>query len=80
MSRSIVALNELGLRIGQDHQHAILTNAEVERVRSLRDEGLSYKVLAEKFEVSKSTIAMICRFERRAQTPARWKTVQVSDA
>jgi predicted DNA-binding protein (UPF0251 family) len=75
-----IALNERGLRIGQDHQGARLTDAEVELIRSLRDEGLRYMDLAQKFEVSKSTIAMICRFERRSQTVARWKSVHVPDA
>lgn len=75
--KKLVAVNANGLRIGQDHQHAVLTDEECERIRELHREGLSYKTLAMKFEVSKSTIAMICRYARRGELPARWKTVHV---
>lgn len=75
-----IAINERGLRIGEDHQNAKLTNEEVETIRELHHEGLSYKTLAMKFDVSKSLIAAICRFERRAETAATWKTVHVQDA
>lgn len=71
----VVAINERGLRLGEDHQNAKLTDQEVNRIRELFDEGMTYRTLAEKFDVSKSTIAMICRYERRATTPAAWKTI-----
>ena len=48
-----VAVNDAGLRIGEDHPNAKLTDAEVERIRSLHEDGMSYDTLAEKFEVSK---------------------------
>lgn len=72
-----VAVNEAGLRIGEDHPNAELTDAEVELVRKLHEQGLSYDDLAEKFLVSKWTIGRICRYERRAQTPAAYKQVHV---
>ena len=46
-----VAVNEAGLRIGEDHPNAKLTDTEVEHIRSLHEERMSYDVLAEKFEV-----------------------------
>lgn len=72
-----VAVNERGLRIGEDHPNAKLTDAEVERIRSLHEDGMSYEALAEKFEVSNWAIGRICRYERRAQTPANFKAVHV---
>lgn len=75
--KRFVAVNERGLRVGEDHQNAELTNEEVERLRQLHDSGLSYRALAEKFDVSKSLVAMICRHERRAQTASGWKAVHV---
>lgn len=72
----LVAINEKGVRLGEDHQNAKLTNEEVERIRKLHQEGLGYKVLATKFEVSKWTIGRICRYERRAETPHAWKTIK----
>lgn len=74
--RKVVAVNDRGLRIGEDHQRAKLTNAEVEMIRQLHVSGLSYRTLAEKYEVSKRTIAAICRYERRSEVPSNWKTVR----
>ena len=72
-----VAINEAGLRIGEEHPNAKLTDAEVERIRDLHEfDGMTYKALAEKFEVSKWCIGRICRYERRAQRPTNWKTIE----
>ena len=73
----IVKVNERGLRIGEDHQHATHTDAEIELARQLHAEGMSYKQLAEKFEVSKSTIAGWVKFRRRGQHPTDWRKVEV---
>lgn len=70
----LVAFNECGMRIGETHHNAKLTDHEVELIRQLHEQGLTYERLAEKFEVSKWAIGMICRYQRREQTPARWKT------
>lgn len=71
-----VAVNEAGRRVGEDHPGAKLTNAEVECIRELHEtEGLGYGLLAVKFELSKSAIAKICRYERRAQFAVRVKAV-----
>lgn len=73
-----VGVNERGYRVGEDHPNALLTDWEVELVRRLHEEdGLSYAVLAEKFGVSKSSVADICQYRRRGQRPARW--VRVTD-
>lgn len=74
-----VAVNERGLRIGEDHPRADLTDAEVETIRTLHEgEGMSYSQLAEKFDQSKGAIAKICRYERRAQSVANFKAVPVA--
>lgn len=76
----LIAVNELGRRIGEDHQHARLTNEQVERIRDLHeDHGLKYSQLAAMFQVSKSAIAGICQYRRRAQTPFGWKKLEVDD-
>jgi len=72
-----VAVNERGLRIGEDHPRAELTDAEVERIRELHEEGMSYAVLAEKFEQTKGAIAKICRYERRGQFVAGFRGVPI---
>lgn len=70
----IFAINESGLRIGEGHPRATLTDREVDLVRVLHEKhGMSYGKLAEKFEQHKGTIAKICRYERRSQTAAGFK-------
>ncbi len=74
----LIAVNELGRRIGEDHQHARLSDEQVERIRDLHeDHGLKYSQLAEMFQVSKSMIAGVCQYRRRAQTPFGWKRLEV---
>ena len=74
----VIAVNERGKPIGQDHYNAKLTDADVECIRTLHEQhGLSYQVLAVKFDVSKWAVGRICRYERRNQTPARFKKIIV---
>ena len=39
------AINERGLRIGEDHQNARYTNGEVDMVHQLRDNGWSIRFI-----------------------------------
>lgn len=71
----LVALNDRGLRVGETHQNARLTNHEIDLIHELHDGGMSYGALAEKFECSKSAIADVCKFRRRGQTAVKWKTL-----
>jgi DNA invertase Pin-like site-specific DNA recombinase len=69
----LVGVNEKGLRVGQDHQRAKLTDRDVELIRSLHEDGMSYSRLAKKFEVAKSTVQDICTYRRRAQAAVKWR-------
>lgn len=78
--RKSVAINESGYRLGEDHHHARLNNEQVDRIRDLHEEhGLTYTQLAKMYGVSKSAIAGICQYRRRAQTPFGYKTLVVED-
>lgn len=74
MAKRIVGVNERGLRVGQDHQRAKLTDAAVEMIRRLHEDGFSYRVIAIKFDIAKSTVQDICTYRRRAQTAVKWRT------
>jgi predicted transcriptional regulator len=51
---------------GEHHPNAKLTNADVELVRELLDQGgLTWREIAEKFEVSRSLIAQIATYRAR---------------
>lgn len=69
----MIGTNEHGYRVGQSHHNARLTDHEVDILLALRDEGWTYEALAQSFEVSKSTVAMIVRGYRRAQHAVRWR-------
>ncbi len=75
LPRRVVAVNERGQRIGQDHPHARLTDAEVDILLGLRDEGWGYRRLARKFEISRRAVVKICRGINRCQRAARHKTL-----
>ena len=77
--QTTVAVNERGLRIGEDHQNARYTNAEIEMVLTLRDEDKSYGEIARLVEMPKSTVRDICTGRRRCQYPADFKTVRVPE-
>lgn len=79
----IVGVDERGIRVGEDHQRATLTDAEVELIRELRSpsdgaEPLSFGEIARKFEISKGTVFDIVNFRSRASTPMSYKRVRLS--
>ncbi len=75
----IVAVNDRGQRIGEDHPRAVLTDDEVAMMLELRAEGYSLAWLGRKFDVHKGTAAKICRGDRRGQTPAAWRSARGPD-
>lgn len=77
-AKRVVRINEAGLRIGEDHHNAKLTDAEVEMLLQLRYEGWGYRRLAAKFEVARNLVVLICRGKRRAQTCAGHRVVHVA--
>ena len=75
---SMVAINEYGKRMGETHHNASITDDIVEKIRDRHEyDGVTYMHLALEFNLSKNTIGKICRYERRAQRPARWKRMVI---
>lgn len=59
-------MRETRQRYGEDHHNAVLSSADVELIRSMYEDGFhSYTALAEKFDVSKSTIRDVVKYRRR---------------
>lgn len=71
----IVAVNDIGRRIGQDHHNAKLTDADVELLLTMNEEGWGYRRLAAKFEVSKSLTRDIIKCKLRGQSVARFRKI-----
>jgi hypothetical protein len=77
----VVAVNETGRPIGEDHYRADLTDGEVELARRMREKDkMTYAQIAKIFEVSRGAIAKICLYQRRNQFPARHKKVVIEVA
>lgn len=69
----MLAVNDLGLRIGESHPRAKLTDHEVDLLLALREEGYSYSWLAVKLDISKAHVGRIVRGEQRGQAPASYR-------
>jgi hypothetical protein len=75
-----VGINDQGLRIGQYHQHAKLTDADVDRLLELREQGWSYARLAAKFDICKTHAWKICNGQKRGQLVKAFRTVPLANA
>ncbi|WP_175982566.1 helix-turn-helix domain-containing protein [Caballeronia zhejiangensis] len=75
MNKRLVGVNEKGLRVGQDHQRAKLTDRDVELMRQLHEQRMPRRDIAEKFEVSESTVDKIVNYRRRAQMPVKFRSI-----
>lgn len=76
----LIRVNEGGRRIGESHQAAKLSDAEVEQIYAMHDAGMGYRRIARKLDhvpggISKSTVRDICTGRTRAQFCARIKRV-----
>jgi DNA invertase Pin-like site-specific DNA recombinase len=76
-----VATNDRGIRVGETHHRAKLTDNEVEQIRDLYEfGGMTYSEIAKNYGVTKSEIAQICRYERRVQSVSKWKKIYIEVA
>jgi hypothetical protein len=71
--KRMIGVNERGLRVGQDHQRAKLSDAAVELIRRLHEGGMSCGRIAVKFEISKTLVFYIVTYRRRATSATRFK-------
>lgn len=71
----MVAINERGRVVGEDHPRAVLSNHDVDLVFALREEGLSLGQIARAMEVCKSTVQKILEGSRRGQIVAGYRRV-----
>lgn len=67
-----------GRLCGESHFKATLSDHDCELIRALRDDGMAWSLIAEKFEVPKRTVRDICAFKRRYAVPmyARKRTIK----
>lgn len=75
----VVCVNAQGRRIGLSHPNAWISEEVIKSLRDLNEIGIGYRRLSAIFQISRSTIAKICRGERRAQLPYRTKRIVIDD-
>ena len=75
VTREYIAVNDLGYRIGSSHHNSSISDQVIDAIRELREEGLGYGTLSIIFNLPRGTIAKICKYQIRGQTPDRWKTI-----
>lgn len=75
MPKRIVRVNERGLRVGEDHPNAKLTDHEVDMLLQLRADGYGWKRLAKTFEISKAQVRRICAGKSRHHVATEFRRV-----
>lgn len=79
MAVEIVAVSLAGRALGEDSNTGNpvkLTNRDVQMMRRLRQSDpafWTYRMLGEKFEVSKRYAEKVCKYERRCQAPSEYR-------
>lgn len=78
--RITFGINDRGIRLGEAHHNAKLTDAEVDQIRDLHENGaMGYKMIAHNYSVHRNTVKDICDFKHRATTPADYRTIIVAE-
>ena len=75
LTREYIAVNSEGYRIGSSHHNCKISDLTIDAIRDLNEEGLGYGTLSTIFNLPRGTIAKICKYQIRGQTPDRWKTI-----
>lgn len=81
-----VQVNERGRRIGESHPRARLTDHEIDLIRELAEEGMSYREIADKFApemkpyAGRKYVEKLVNCRLRAQTSTRTKRVKTAAA
>lgn len=63
----LIRVNDRGYPVGQDHHRAKLTDHEVDLILELAADGMSYRTIADKFEISFRHVGRLVHGEKRSQ-------------
>lgn len=73
VSLRMVAVSGNGVRIGEDSPVAKYTDAEIDQVFQLRDEGYSFKAIADMLDMPKSTVWAVAVGLMRGRVVDHWE-------
>ncbi len=71
--RRLLAVNDKGYVIGEQHHRAKLTDHEVDLVLELRAAGMSQELVAQKFDISRRTVRDLEAGKTRSQLAVAWR-------
>lgn len=69
----MVGRTEAGRPSGESHPMAKISDRDVDLIRQLHEEGLGYRAIARKFELSRYTVRDIVKCNRRYATAVRFE-------
>ena len=72
----MIATNELGNPVGQDHFRAKNSDREVAMAKALHEGGMSYGKIADLMECSKHTVRDWVKGRRRNHEIVKWKVAK----
>lgn len=76
----LVALSDVGQRMGEGHGRAKITDAVVKEIRDLHElEQLSYPTIAAMLGLNLRTVQEIGGYRRRTATPCTWVRVPIKN-
>lgn len=75
-----VPVNDKGYRIGEGHHNCTISDAMVMRIRDMAEyEHLSCPEIAERTGIKLRTVESYVQYERRADVPRDYRTIEVKD-
>lgn len=74
----LIAVNERGYRIGEDHHNAQATDSDVEQCLRLHAQGYGYRRIARIMGIGRSTVRDYITGKRRAQRASKFRRVRVT--
>jgi len=72
----LIKFGKHGDRVGDSNPRAKYSDAEVEVMRQLREEGMPVREIAEKFECTKGYVSKVCNYQIRISLIMRTRTVR----
>lgn len=74
-----VSVNDHGHVVGEDHHRSRLSDHDIDLIRDLRADGMTYQAIAIKFEIDKGLVRDYCKGRRRSQLAVDQKFVRPSE-
>lgn len=77
-SSELVAVNEHGQPIGEDHPRSLYSNRDIELMRQLYEQGVGPSEIARKFDAKKRFVIKVVKYQARVAYADRFVRKEVS--